>query len=180
MQLFRKSGYQATSMDDLVNHTGVSRYGIYTVFGGKKGLFLASLDAYRDGYMTDLMRGLEKPGASLEEINGFFRGFGSLAGTDEGKLSCLMCLTANQITGMDSEIDEKVEAHTKRLMRAFDKALKNAKKSQKIPKSIDVPSMSNYLIGLSHGLASLLRADSALNVIEPYLTVGLSVLEEQH
>jgi TetR/AcrR family transcriptional repressor of nem operon len=50
MAVFWKSGYFATSMEDLVSATGVSRGGIYTDFGGKEALFLASLSAYRERF----------------------------------------------------------------------------------------------------------------------------------
>lgn len=50
MAVFWKSGYFATSMEDLVAATGVSRGGIYTDFGGKDALFLASLKAYRERF----------------------------------------------------------------------------------------------------------------------------------
>jgi TetR/AcrR family transcriptional repressor of nem operon len=50
MAVFWKNGYFATSMEDLVSATGVSRGGIYTDFGGKEALFLASLSAYRERF----------------------------------------------------------------------------------------------------------------------------------
>ena len=47
MYVFWQKGYINTSIDDLVQATGVSRFGLYDEFGSKHGLFLASLDYYQ-------------------------------------------------------------------------------------------------------------------------------------
>ena len=39
-ELFTEKGYNGTSMDDLVQVTGLSRSSIYDTFGDKHGLFL--------------------------------------------------------------------------------------------------------------------------------------------
>lgn len=43
--VFRQRGYTATSVDHLVDATGVHRGSLYGVFGSKLGLFLRVLDA---------------------------------------------------------------------------------------------------------------------------------------
>lgn len=43
--VFRQRGYAATSIDHLVEATGVHRGSLYGVFGSKHGLFLRVLDA---------------------------------------------------------------------------------------------------------------------------------------
>jgi TetR/AcrR family transcriptional repressor of nem operon len=176
-ELFRRQGYLATSIDDLVKHTGVSRYGLYEAFGDKKGLFLASLDSFRDGFLTELMKGLETQDASMPEIIQFFKNFSCLAGTDEGKLSCLMSLTVVQLSGLDPLIDAKLAGNTKRLLDAFDNALANAKKKNEISDSLDVDETTVFLAGLTLGLASMLRAGKTKQTVDTYVRVGLKVLQ---
>lgn len=43
--VFRQRGYAATSIDHLVDATGVHRGSLYGVFGSKRGLFLRVLDS---------------------------------------------------------------------------------------------------------------------------------------
>jgi len=47
MELFWRDGYAATGLDQLVRRTGASRYGLYATFGGKRDLFVASLERWR-------------------------------------------------------------------------------------------------------------------------------------
>ena len=42
-ELFRTTGYEGTSLDDIVRATGLHRGSIYSAFGSKRGLFLAIL-----------------------------------------------------------------------------------------------------------------------------------------
>src|ERR1700756_3690064 len=46
MTVFWTHGYDSTSIQDLVEATGINRASIYGTFGDKKGLFLAVLDHY--------------------------------------------------------------------------------------------------------------------------------------
>lgn len=42
--IFLRTGYEGTSIDDLVEATGVHRGSLYKAFGSKRGLFLLALD----------------------------------------------------------------------------------------------------------------------------------------
>ncbi|MEM7029561.1 MAG: helix-turn-helix domain-containing protein, partial [Chloroflexota bacterium] len=46
MDLFRLKGYEATSIQDLVDHLGIGRGSIYDTFGNKHQLYLLALDRY--------------------------------------------------------------------------------------------------------------------------------------
>lgn len=63
LEHFWSHGFHASSMDDLVKATGVSRHGIYTAFGGKKALFLACFDHYQQAVVTPAFRLVEAPNA---------------------------------------------------------------------------------------------------------------------
>ena len=46
MKAFWSRGYEATSMQDLVDCMGINRGSLYNTFGGKHELFLEALDHY--------------------------------------------------------------------------------------------------------------------------------------
>lgn len=46
LALFRQRGYEATSVNDLVQHLGIGRGSLYNTFGNKHDLYLAALDRY--------------------------------------------------------------------------------------------------------------------------------------
>ncbi len=48
MEAFWEKGYEATSLDDLCEVTGLSRSSLYATFGSKRKLLLRSVDRYVD------------------------------------------------------------------------------------------------------------------------------------
>lgn len=48
MHLFWKKGYYATSVQDLVDESGINRASLYDTFGGKKELFTKAFTNYRE------------------------------------------------------------------------------------------------------------------------------------
>ena len=47
MTLFWQKGYEATSIQDLVDHLGIGRRSLYDTFKSKHDLFIAALDRYQ-------------------------------------------------------------------------------------------------------------------------------------
>src|SRR5579872_3036689 len=59
LELFRKGGFAATSLDDLSAATGMNRPSLYGAFGDKRELYIKSIRRYRDdarGQMRDIFR----------------------------------------------------------------------------------------------------------------------------
>ena len=171
--LFRKKGYFETSVDDLVKCTGVGTYGLYSVYGDKKGLFLAALDKFRDNYVNQLLSNLEEPDSSWPAISEYLSRVIDLAGTEDGRLGCLMCTTNNQMIGVDPDVDEKLRRHFRRLKRLFYRSIVNAKRNAEIEKNIDPEICADYLVGVAHGAASLLRSGSSKKSIRNFVTTAL-------
>src|ERR1700755_1647612 len=48
LDLFRKDGFAATSLDDLSAATGMNRPSLYGAFGDKRELYIKSYESYRD------------------------------------------------------------------------------------------------------------------------------------
>ncbi len=53
-QLFLEKGYDAVSLDDIVQHAGGSKASIYKYFGNKDGLFTAICDYRREQFFKDI------------------------------------------------------------------------------------------------------------------------------
>lgn len=53
-ELFLEKGYDAVSLDDVVNHAGGSKASIYKYFGSKEGLFTAICDYRRELFFKNI------------------------------------------------------------------------------------------------------------------------------
>ncbi len=176
MHLFWQHGYTDTSMDDLVVHTGVSRYGLYGTFGDKHDLFVAALDQYRDTIPTALLGPLERPDASLAAITRYFETFAALAAQPEARMGCLMANTAVELAPFEGAIAQRVEAHFARMRSAFHGALVNAQQQGELPAETQTEQLADYLLGVAQGLTVCLRAALLTSTIQNYVAVALKQL----
>ncbi|MGC4808920.1 TetR/AcrR family transcriptional regulator [Micromonospora sp. DT228] len=67
-ELFARRSYDGTSVDDLVNQTGVHRGSLYKTFGSKRGLYLAALRHHVDHEVTRFAAGIADAGGSPSAV----------------------------------------------------------------------------------------------------------------
>ena len=117
MRQFWDRGYHATSLDDLMKATRLSKQSIYGAFGSKRALFLRALDRYRNQRLPALRALLEGGGPATALIEQAVR----LAAETKHDcpLGCLMANTALEIGIRDSEI----AAEVRKMMLGYEKIL---------------------------------------------------------
>jgi TetR/AcrR family transcriptional regulator, transcriptional repressor for nem operon len=164
MWLFWWNGFEATSMDDLVKATGVSRHGIYQESSGKEGLFLACLDNYASVIVTPAFEGVERDGADIESIRTYFEL--QIRNGEQAGLPGPGCLMANSLTEVaprNAKIASAVAKHNSRLLLGFNAALSNtAAKSGRPVDQGEIAGLAHMLVAFTNGLWSMSRSvDSA-------------------
>lgn len=153
MREFWEHGYRETSVDDLVEATGVRPGSLYNAFhGGKRELFLNALARYSRLVVPEKMGALERPGASVAELRDYFDGLVSDLMSPEGQMGCLMVNSAMELAAEDSEVAKVVRDHMTRLERNAVRALRNAKRSGEIPRHIQPAAKATQLMATGMGL----------------------------
>ena len=109
MGLFWERGYEATSVQDLVERTGVGRRSMYDTFGDKHSLYLMALDRYI-GLAEDRFRRLAATTADgLSAVRGLFAMLLESDPTDHR--GCLIVNSATELGPSDDEADERLRRH---------------------------------------------------------------------
>lgn len=104
MEAFWKRGFEATSMQDLVDATGVNRASLYATYGSKRDLFAAALKKYdRDvrGRMMSQLTATETPLRAIAAVFDRFIGQVRNPGTPWG---CFMINSALEQAPHDANI----------------------------------------------------------------------------
>ena len=174
--LFWEKGYSYTSMDDLVKHTGVSRYGIYGEFGNKRELFIAALEHFQSKFTSDLIQDLINPEAGLAELREYYVRLLSHANTPDARLGCFMCNTAVELSSTDDVIGDKVNSMFEGLRILFRNALGNGQKSGELTSDIDIEEYASYLLGVQMAVAMMVRTGLAEERKEQFLNVALAAI----
>jgi TetR/AcrR family transcriptional repressor of nem operon len=123
--LFRKQGFHRVSVDDLVDATGLNRFALYEKFGGKEGLFYATLDFYY-GVMIheELLGPLREDDACIDSIL-------TMLGVVDALNSDLSCRSGCLIVNANIELggtDERVAGAVGTVLEAFAVAIAHALK----------------------------------------------------
>ena len=159
MQRFWHFGFEATSIDDLVRATGVSRHGLYTEFSGKEALFEACLIAYSASVVTPAFQQVEDVGATLESVNSYFLqqiALAEMVGLPGP--GCLMANTMTEIAPHRTPVLALVSQHNNRLKAGFENALRGSARSiGKRPSRQAIGELADLLVIFANGLWSVSR-----------------------
>lgn len=167
MRQFWDRGYRDTSVDDLVDATGVRPGSLYNAFpGGKRALFVGSLERYSKLVVPQKLGALERPGASLAEVRAYFDGLVSDLLSPEGRVGCLMVNSTVELAAQDSEVSRIVRDHMTRLERNVARALRNAKRRGEIPRDVDPAAKATLLMATGMGLMVVGKTDPGREVLE--------------
>ena len=158
VELFASKGYAETSMEDIVQATGVSRYGLYSTFGNKRELFEQALERFADGMGKQSFLRLLEPDASLDHIRKIFdERVTDMCCLEEHK-GCLFIHTAMELAPQDDEIRGVLQNFMKRMSKAFSIGLESAKERGEIRDDVDVRAAGELLTSTMFGLAVLGRS----------------------
>ncbi len=174
---FWENGYEDTSYNDLVEATGVSRYGLYSAFGGKKEFFLSALDHYIESSRCEMLGSLLESDPSLPDIYKYFYRLENKIDDPEKRVGCMLCNTAIEMAQYDKDAEEKIKAIFGEIKEFFLKGLKNAIKKGELAKTSDANKLADYLVGLMMGAAMMTRAPMDSAKIKNYVETGLAALK---
>lgn len=157
VDLFSSKGYSDTSMEDLVQATGVSRYGLYGTFGTKRELFEQALERYAEGMGKQSFLRLLEPEASLAHIRTIFEErVADMCCAEEHK-GCLFIHTAMGLAPKDDELRAVLQKFMKRMSKAFAVGLESAQQQGEVRANLDVSAAGELLTSTMFGLAVLGR-----------------------
>lgn len=101
---FHDKGYNATSMQDLVDVTGLNRSSIYNSFESKQNLFLECLSSYQNFYKEKITERLLRASNSLEAINFLFDLYLKDIIEDKDDKGCLIVNCKSEMANHDESI----------------------------------------------------------------------------
>lgn len=163
VDLFSAKGYADTSMEDIVQATGVSRYGLYGTFGNKRELFEQALEKYAEGMGKQSFLRLLEPDASLDHIRSIFDERIADMCCQDGPGGCLFIHTAMQ---EDEELQGVLHKFMKRIAKAFAIGLESAKARGEVRADLNSAAAAEQLTSTMFGLVVLARTGFTRDALE--------------
>jgi TetR/AcrR family transcriptional repressor of nem operon len=152
LEVFWDKGYEATSMQELVERMGVNRASMYDTFGNKYDLFKRSLDAYCQQSLVNIKQVLEASGPALQNIVRYFQLLGSSKGIVKHH-GCFINNTAVELGPHKPEIADFIRHHWTEVEALFKSTLDRAVEQGELRSDTDTASLARLFNTLIQGLA---------------------------
>lgn len=142
--LFWKKGYNATSLNDLVDTLKINRSSLYLTYGGKHELFLKCLDSYfqlKDSEYDQAMTSSENP---IEAVQNLIKAILDIILTDTK--TCMFVSSTFELARIDEDVKKMLRKQTSNAVRSIEHLLKKAQGSGQLDKGKDPHALAHYLI----------------------------------
>lgn len=158
MQAFWKNGYEATSISDLLQATGLTKGSLYKAFHSKHKLFLTALKHYMDQHFAQNIHLLRAEGPAPEVIANWFSAM--LDETQVGDCETMGCLAVNTMVEMaphDPEVGALIDATMQRALGALGDRLRQGQEAGEIRKDFELEDMAMLFAVFNMGTSASSR-----------------------
>ena len=155
MELFWLRGYEATSMQDLVDHLGIGRASIYATFGNKRELYAAAVRRYSEEMGARNVEQLAAPGSALAAVCATVRSFAANGLSDPDRKGCLVTNTLVECLPADRELGLIAEGSVASLETAIALTLTRARAEGELSADADPRALAAFLVTFLQGVRVL-------------------------
>src|SRR6056297_478944 len=182
MLQFWESGFEGSSMQNLVDRMGISRQSLYDTYGNKRELFEAALKKYRDEIIEPKLEELSDVSRSPTEL--IRRHLSSIAdGSEKLPIGCLVVRTATEISVDDSGIGEMIDDCVRTTRHAIQRVIERGQKSGEFDSNRPATDLASIVIACGMGLHVMRRLPNQGRDIRPSIDsilTGLKASATEH
>jgi TetR/AcrR family transcriptional repressor of nem operon len=153
MEQFWREGYEASSVQKLLDCTGINRGTLYNSFGDKDTFFKSCVDQYNkivDQQIADSLKN-EKLNA-WDSISAYFDEAVLNISNKHRSMGCLLVNSLCESINYDKDIKKVVRSSLAPIRKAMVVRLKEAQKKGKLKKGISVEFAADVLMNALHGV----------------------------
>jgi len=177
VETFWSKGYEATSIQDLVDNMGIHRASLYVAFGDKQRLFLSVLDRYREMVVRKLLDILDSCPSGRAAIRQFFATVVEHVVTGGPLRGCLITNSAVERGLSDPATAKKVSLCLTQLEDGFYATLVRAQRAGELDHGGDLRAIARYLTSSLQGLLVIGKIQTDRAALEDVVEVTLRALD---
>lgn len=177
IQCFWAQGYEATSIRDLVERTGITGASLYNAFGHKRSLYQRALDQYVESSIADRI-GRCKKLAPRTAIEAFFAEILRRSLTDREHKGCMLVNATLEVAPHDPEFRKIVATVLVQIEEFFFDCIAGGQAQGTITQSVAAKDLARNLLTLLLGIRVLARVRPERAVLEGAATAALKLLDQ--
>jgi TetR/AcrR family transcriptional repressor of nem operon len=175
-QVFWENGYEGTSVNELVEATGLHRRSMYEEFEDKDGLFLECLDHFVHETTKDVGVLLKQKPLGFQNIESFFSNRVDYVASRQFK-GCLLVKSAVEKELLKTDAQKKVQYFLALTEKAFYECLQAAQERAEIHKDSDCKILAKYLMCFLEGLMVMGQTTSSKQELRRVVETVLSTVK---
>lgn len=179
MEAFWSKGYEATSLDNLCDATGLSRSSLYATFGSKRSLLLQTVDRYVAQRNPRMAAVLAQPLPMREAFAALAQQFIDQIVSGPGRRGCFLGNCAAELPRGDRAALTRVRQGLKSTEATFRYALARAKAHGELRPEADLDALARFLTAGFQGLRLVGKVNSDRTTLENIASTMLGCLESQ-
>jgi len=176
MEVFWRRGYEAASIQDLVQHMGINRQSMYDTFGDKHALFLQALDRYREIQSRRVFEILDRPGSVKRNVRLLFEEAVERALSEEGRRGCFVGNATSELAGRCKETAIRTCKSMASAEKTFQRALIRGTEQGEF-RIRDTRAVARFFYCVLQGLVLTAKASRDRKLLNDVVKVTLSVLD---
>ena len=177
LDTFWLRGYGATSMEDLVAGTGLSRASLYATFGDKHQLFMRALGEYQQQLrqtLTDLTADASVP--ALYHLRQLLELNANAALADPRQRGCFLVNSTTELVPHDAEAQALVAENQQFLESLLTAVLTRAQQRGEVRSTASPQAQARFLISVLTGMRVLAKASPDPQVLRDVVSTTLLAL----
>lgn len=176
MEVFWRRGYEAASVQNLLDGMRINRGSMYDTFGDKRALFVEALGHYRRKIVAQFEGMLDAEGSPRDNIKRALEHIAQNAGGNACK-GCMLTNSAVEAAPHDADVAKAVREALDVIENAFKRTLDRAAAFGELPTSKNRTALARFLMSAMQGLVVLSKTRMPRPVIDDVIAVTLAALE---
>ena len=173
---FWTRGYDATSVKDLVERTGLTAASLYNAYGDKRGIFRTALDHYIESSIGARIRRCETL-SPRDAIRSFFNDILRRSLSDRERKGCMLVNSALEMAPHDPEFREAIAETLKRIESFFRTCVEKGQADGTVRSSRPAVGLAQHLLSVLMGVRVLARVRPERTLLEGAIDTALSSLD---
>ena len=160
MTVFWQEGFNGSSVDKLVQATGLNKHSLYKAFDGKDGLFRSCLERYIEREAAPFFDILADNNG-LQSIRSYFELVHEQDDGNSGR-GCMVANTAVELGASHEVVHTLIDDYYDRLATLLSQAIEQGQADKQIKSDINTLDTAKWLVHIVQGLAMSYRFHSSV------------------
>jgi TetR/AcrR family transcriptional regulator, transcriptional repressor for nem operon len=177
MYSFWQRGYEATSMQDLVDAMGINRQSLYDTFGDKHELYLQTLEHYRCSEATTFLTPLGESKPLRQRLEKMFDLIIEEAVSDKDRKGCFIANATLELASQDKAVCGFVAQNFENSVKKFEQVLSAAKTKGELGADKNVKALAVFIVNTIGGLRVTAKVSLDKAILKSIVKTTLAAFE---